>query len=320
MVRKNRDSKFIIYQVLYIFVVTVIVIKGADLNLDEVISKNQAVSMTVKDSLVTLIDSLSAQGAKFKIQVNPVKEENSALKEKLVSLNQRIQHLALRIKEEPKPQPVITPVVNKPEKKEQTILQSPISLAQTFIQYTWNIAKNTGNVPVGIYDPKNMGKPIVVIPPGQAKKFNLMSQTEVIAKYGDQEQKLKVLPNKIPKVLIQKVTTLMNGSNIYVQELQRITAFTVTIVDDRPGQLKVNYNGPISVTGPFKDNDNNPVYNVSLNLAPNQDKFNKWVDEYGYKTETNGIYKANFFFTVRDTISKAHVEVGDSFYFTDYSR
>lgn len=319
MVRKNRDAKFVIYQVLYIFVITVLAIKGADLNLHAVVSKDKAVSMTVRDSLVTLIDSLYAQGTKFDIQINPIKEENSALKEKVASLSEKVHSLNKKIKEKPKEEKPKPPEI-KPKKKEQTILQSPISKKQTFIQYTWNIAKNTGSVPTRIYDPKNMDKPIAVIPPGQQKKFNLTDQKEVIAKYGDQQQTIEVVPNKVPKVLIRKVTTKMDNSDIYVQDLQRITDFTVTIVDDRPGQLKISHNGPIAVTGPFKDGDGNKVYNVSLNLVPNENKYNEWVDRYGDKTETNGRYKVNFFFTVVDTISKARVQVGDSFYFTDFSK
>ena len=37
MARQNKDSKFIIYQVLYIFVVTVLALKGAGLDLGEVV-------------------------------------------------------------------------------------------------------------------------------------------------------------------------------------------------------------------------------------------------------------------------------------------
>ncbi len=315
MVRKNRDSKFIIYQVLYIFVITVLAIKGANLNLHAVVPKDKAVSMTVRDSLVNLIDSLYTQGTKFDIQINPVKEENVQLKHKLTSLNKRIQKLTSTMKTE-----VHLPPKTDKKPEEQTILQSPISKEQTFIQYTWNIAKNTGNVSTRIYDPKDMTHPIVVIPPGTSKKFNLMGQKVVIAKYGGQEQRIKVLPNKIPQIIIQKVTTKMSGDNTYVQDLQRITVYTVTIVDDRPGQLKVTYSGPISVLGPYKDNDGNLVYNVSLKLAFTQNSFDNWVDKVGDKTETNGRYKVNFFFTVDDTISKAHVQAGALFYFTDYSK
>ena len=84
MVNKNRDSKFVIYQVLYIFVITVLALKGADLSLNRVIRSDEAVSKSVKDSLETLIDSLTAQGLKFNIQIDPnVEVQNEQLKQKL---------------------------------------------------------------------------------------------------------------------------------------------------------------------------------------------------------------------------------------------
>lgn len=43
----------------------------------------------------------------------------------------------------------------------------PISNKQIFIQHSWNVASNTGSVPVEIYDPRDRSKPIVVIPAGQ---------------------------------------------------------------------------------------------------------------------------------------------------------
>ena len=313
MVKKERDSKFIIYQVLYIFVITVLALKGADLDLNRVVSKDKAVSKSVRDSLVVLIDSLYAQNVKFSVNIDPnVKVENEELKEKLASLNKKVRTLSEKVKEVPP---------EKPEKtEEQTLMQLPISVTQTFIQYTWNKAKNTGSVPTYIFDPKNMNKPLAVIPAGEEKTFDLTDQTEVIAKFGTQEQKIKVVPNRPPDIKIEKVTTKMNGSEIYVKDLQRITVFTVTITDERPGQLKVTYTGPISVTGPIKDNKGNLVYNVSLNLAPNESRFDDWLNRYGDIKDPQGRYKANFFFTVVDERSKDRVQVGDSFIFTDFSK
>lgn len=314
MIYKNRDSKFVIYQVLYIFVITVLALKGADLSLNRVISTKEAVSKSVKDSLVTLIDSLTAQGLRFNIQIDPnVEVENEQLKQKLASLNQSMRKLVDKVKETPKEE-------KKPEEKEQTVPQSPISLTQTFIQNTWNKAKNTGNVPTSIYDPKNLSNPIVTIPPGQEKTFDLTNQTEVIAKFGSGEQRIKVVPKKPPEIKINRVTTKMDGNDIYVQDLQRTTDFTVTIVDDRPGQIKVNHSGPISVSGPYKDSKGNLVYNVSLKLASTQAKFDEWVDRYGDLRDQSGRYKVNFFFTAVDQRTKDRVQVGDTFYFTDFSR
>ena len=100
MVQKNRDSKFIIYQVLYIFVITVLALKGADLDLNRVVLKDEVVDKSVRDSLMVLLDSLTAQGIKFDVKVEEnALEENAALKEKLVSLNTKMKDLAQKIKE-----------------------------------------------------------------------------------------------------------------------------------------------------------------------------------------------------------------------------
>ena len=317
MIYKERDSKFIIYQVLYIFVITVLALKGADLDLNKVILSKEAVKKSVRDSLVTVIDSLYAKGIDFDIKINENQEQNVALKEKIASMKHELSSLTKKIKEIP---PEKKEIPKGEPVKEQTQLQSPLSVNQTFIQYTWNKAKNKGNVPSEIYDPGDMKNPLVVIPPGQEKIFNLTNQKEVIVKFGSQEQKIKVLPNKPPKVKIESVTTKMNSSDIYVRDLQRITVFKVTIIDERPDQLKVNYSGPISVSKPEKDSNGNLVYNVSLNIAPTESRFDQWLDRNKTLRDADGRYKVNFFFTVVDEISKDRVQVGDSFYFTDFSR
>ena len=153
MVRKERDSKFIIYQVLYIFVITVLALKGADLDLNRVVLKDEVVNKAVRDSLMVILDSLTSSGIKFDVKVEEsALKENEQLKDRLASLNTKMKDLADKVKQTPPPEkPEEKPVV-----KEQEILQSPISLKQTFIQYTWNKAKNSGSVPTAIYDPKDM--------------------------------------------------------------------------------------------------------------------------------------------------------------------
>lgn len=313
MITKNRDSKFVIYQVLYIFVITVLALKGADLDLRRVALEDETVKKSVKDSLMTLLDSLYALGLDFKIEIDPnLPVENIELKKKLAELNKKVQDLNKIVEEIPPPK-------EEPEiVQEQTLMQSPISARQTFIQFTWNIARNTGSVPANIVDPRN-GQTIAVVPPGQEKRFDLLDQEEVIIKFGTQEERIKVIPNKPPEIKIERVTTKMNASRIYVRELQRITVFKVSIVDSRPDQLKVTYTGPISVTGPLRDSNNNLVYNVSLNIAATERAFNDWLDKFGNLREPDGRYKVNFFFTAVDEISKDRVQVGDSFFFTDFS-
>ncbi len=314
MIKKNRDSKFVIYQVLYIFVITVLALKGANLDLRRVALEENTVNKAVRDSLIAVLDSLYSLGIDFSIKIDPnVVVENEQMREQLASLNKKLETLKDYVppsKEEPKKEVV----------QEQTLLQSPISSKQTFIQYTWNIARNTGSVPATIIDPRNPNIVIATIPPGQEKQFDLTDQTEVIIKFGTQEDRIKVLPNKPPEIKIERVTTKMNSSDIYVQELQRITVFKVTIVDQRPDQLKVSWLGPIAVTGPAKDSNGNLVYNVSLKIASTENAFDNWLDKNGNLRESDGRYKVNFFFTVVDERSKDRVQVGDSFFFTDFSK
>ncbi len=315
MINKNRDSKFVIYQVLYIFVITVLALKGADLDLRRVALEEETVDKKVRDSLVTLIDSLYALGLKFDIKIDenlPV--ENEELKKKLASLNQKLQEVQTKLQELPPPKE------EEPVVEEQTLMPMPISNKQTFIQHTWNIASNTGSVPVEIYDPRDKSKPIVVIPAGQERKFDLTDQTEVVVKFGSQEDKINVIPNKPPEIKIEKVTTKMNARDIYVQELQRISVFKVTVIDNRPDQLKISWNGPISVSGPVKDSNGNLIYNVSLKIASTSSAFDDWLEKNGNLRESDGRYKVNFFFTAVDDRTKDRVQVGDSFFFTDFSK
>lgn len=314
MINKNRDSKFVIYQVLYIFVITVLALKGADLDLRRVALEEDTVQKEVRDSLMAVLDSLYALGIDFSIKIDPnVVVENEQMRQQLAELNRKLETIKDYVPP-PKEEEIKEEVV-----EEETKLPSPISNKQTYIQHTWNIARNTGTVPVSIYDPKNTNSPIVVVPAGQEKKFDLTDQTEVIIKFGSQEERIKVLPNKAPEIKIERVTTKMNSADIYVKDLQRITAFKVTIVDQRPDQLKVTYAGPISVSGPTKDSNGNLIYNVSLKIASTENAFDDWLDRNGNLREADGRYKVNFFFTVVDEKSKDRVQVGDSFFFTEFS-
>ena len=309
MYKRNRDSKFIIYQVLYIFVITVLSLKGAGINLKEVVLKDKVVSKNVRDSLIVLIDSLYEQGSLVKSNLSPnIILENEKLKQKLTSLTNQISNTR-------------QPSQHVPSSlQEQTVLQSPISISQTFLQNTWNIAKNNGNIPASIYDRENKTSPIVIIPTGQERQFNLGNQIEVILKFGNQEQAIRVYPMHPPEIKIVRVSTKMNASIIFVQDLQKKTVSNVIIKYQRPEQLKISYTGPIYVTGPYKNREGDIIYNVSLKLASTISEFNNWVDQYGEMKDLSGRYRTNFFFTVVDEKTNAHVVAGDVIYFTDFSR
>jgi hypothetical protein len=314
MIRRERDSKFVIYQVLYIFVITVLALKGADLDLRRVALEDETVQVSVRDSLIAVLDSLYALGIDFSIKIDPnVVVENEEMRKQLAEMNRKLDAVKDFVPPPKEEQPKELP------KEEQLKMQLPISLKQTFIQYTWNTAKNSGTVPTTILDPRDR-KQLALIPPGQEVKFDLTDQDEVIVAFGSQEERVKVITNKPPEIKIERVTTKMNSRTIYVQELQRITSFTVTVIDNRPEQLKITYNGPISVTGPQKDANGNMVYNVSLKLAANENQFDDWTDKNEQLREADGRYKANFFFTVVDERTNDRVQVGDSFFFTDFAK
>lgn len=313
MVRRSRDAKFIIYQVLYIFVITVLALKGAEINLGEVVDKDNVVQKSVRDSLINVVDSLADLGLKFSIEVDTsIATENIILKEKLSKLNTQVASLSSIVKKIPKK-------IEAKKEKPKVNLPSPFSTTQTFLQYATNTAENKGDYAVSIYDPIN--KEIIAnIEPRSKKQFELNNQKEVVIRFGEQEDRINVIENLPPTIKIEKVTSKMNSSDIYVKDLQRITCYNVIISDERPEQIKVTSSGPVSVTGPRKDNKGNLVYNVSLKLASNEDRFNDWIDRNDHLVDIDGRYKANFFFSALDTKSKQRVEVGESFYFTDFSK
>ncbi len=316
MIRRNRDAKFVIYQVLYIFVITVLALKGAEINLGEVVDKENVVEKSVRDSLINIVDSLSYLGLAFNIEIDTnVVEENKELKEKLSSLNTQIATLSKRVKEIPKIEKL------NPNKKQKlkSALPSPFSKTETFLKYSTNVAENKGDYTVTVIDPANK-KQLAKIPPHQKREFELENQDEVLLKYGYQEELVKVKENLPPEIKIEKVTGKMDKADIYVKELQRTTCFNVKISDEKLEQIKISYSGPISVNGPRKDKKGNLIYNVSLNLASTESRFNRWAERNEHLLDSEDRYKANFFFTAIDKKSKQKVQVGDSFYFTEFSK
>lgn len=315
MVRRSRDSKFIIYQVLYIFVITVLALKGAEINLGEVVNKENVVEKSVRDSLVDVVDSLSQLGLKLSIKVDTnVFVENKILKNELSKLNNQVASLTNKIKEIPK-----NKIAPKEEKIADKIIPSPFSTHKSFLQYATNSAENKSTVNVEIRDPKS-DKLISVIPPNEKKEFELTNEDEILLKYGNQSERIKITKNLPPEITIDKVTTKMDKANIYVKELQRTTCFNVKISDERLDQIRITHSGPISVAAPRKDKKGNLIYTVSLRLVNNEDKFYDWIDTNNKEEDADGRYKVNFFFTAFDTKSKQKVEVGESFYFTEYTK
>jgi hypothetical protein len=232
----------------------------------------------------------------------------------LNKLNNQVASLSQKVKETPLPEPIVPK-----ENKVVESVPSPFAKSMEFLQYSTNIAENKGDYTVTLIDSKNNSE-LVRVEPKSKREFELTNQNEVIIKFANQTDRIKVKNNLPPEVDIKKVTNKMDKGDIYVKELQRTTCYTVEIKDEKIDQIKVTYSGPISVSAPQKDKKGNMIYNISLSLANTEDKFNDWADRNEQLMDSEGRYKANFFFTAFDTKSKQKTEVGEAFYFTEFSK
>ena len=138
----NRDVKFVIYQVLYILVVCVIALKGADLTLTEVIDKSKVVEKSYADSLKNYIDSLTALGLVPRITLDSQKQNLADLQINL----QTFRSFTSNNNNVPNYQPDLRldkPVEELPIEQKKPDIQSIIQLdVVSPTQYTYNSVTN----------------------------------------------------------------------------------------------------------------------------------------------------------------------------------
>ncbi len=288
---KGKDVKFIIYQVLYIFVVCVIALKGANLDLSEVLSKDKVVEKTYADSLKRYIDSLLALGLVPRIEIDTTVRSLAELQQKLQILRTQIASVSVTTTS-----PQITPDLKvDPEKpKEQVEIKeepnvSPV-VAQTLQQFRANTVSNRGNLPLEIYAD---GSLIATVSPGSSQTFTLNGQKSITFKSGGQSSTASTRENKLQVVSVQ--TLAPSGEDASIRQIQSVTAWRVTIDDDFPDQLEVSFKGPVTVSQ--KGN----AYDVKLNIIGSKDQFDRFTDG------KDSPYTASFNITVTDKISKKTV-------------
>ena len=165
--KKGRDVKFIIYQVLYIFVICVIALKGADINLEEVLDAKQVVKKTYADSLKKYIDSILALGLIPSISIDTNKIFTAEDMEKVMAeLNQLkkdipppiVQQEQIRIKTE----------TTKPDIKEPDKIKKATVQGVELTQYSQSSLKNPYSETLII---TAEGKTLATIPPQQSAKI-----------------------------------------------------------------------------------------------------------------------------------------------------
>lgn len=307
--RKNRDVKFIIYQSLYIFVISVLALKGANLDLTEVVSKEKVVEKTYTDSLKIMIDSLLARGYIPEIKFDTTQKFTNPeeMQKKLQEAQQQLAVLKLNSPSitvnttSPGIQLQQTNITEEKEKvqdkpKEEKIEEKEgkeldFKIPQTFTQYTSNSISNPSSVTIEIYG--SDGSMIATVPPGGSRSFQLGGQNSLTFKGGGVSKTVSTKENVKPKVTMQRLVSA--GEEVSVRNLQSTVGYRVTISDDYPGQLDVKFSGPVSVkqSGPL-------VYDVTLNFLNSKSAFDNFTES------REAPFSVSFQISVKDRIATQH--------------
>ena len=307
--RKNRDVKFIIYQSLYIFVISVLALKGANLDLTEVVSKEKVVEKTYTDSLKIMIDSLLARGYIPEIKFDTTQKFTNPeeMQKKLQEAQQQLAVLKMNSPSitvnttSPGIQLQQTNITEEKEKiqdkpKEEKIEEKEgkeldFKIPQTFTQYTSNSISNPSSVTIEIYG--SDGSMIATVPPGGSRSFQLAGQNSLTFKGGGVSKTVSTKENIKPKVTMQRLVSA--GEDVSVRNLQSTVGYRVTISDDYPGQLDVKFSGPVSVkqSGPL-------VYDVTLNFLNSKSAYDNFTEN------REAPFSVSFQISVKDRIATQH--------------
>jgi hypothetical protein len=281
--KAGRDIKFVIYQVLYIFVICVIALKGADINLEEVLEAKTVIPKSVADEMKRKIDSLLAIGIKPELNWDESKiftkedvDKMLAGMEPIKLTNTNTGMYIDRQKGE------------KEETPKETTIQKTDKLATVqgveFTQYTRPKLTNPYNEPLEIFGD---GRLVVTIPSKGSATVPVNGESSFTFKVGDAKDVKSTKEKQPPKIDIQKVGP--GGSEASLRSVQNSIGFRVTIVSNYPGDLDVNISGPVSTTK-VKSN----IFDVTLTLLGSESAFDAWTKN---KEEP---YKSSFTVSVKD--------------------
>lgn len=285
--KKNRDVKFIIYQSLYIFVVCVVAIKGANLDLTEVIENDPTRARISEDSLRHLMDilriSMIVDTSKYKLIDKDLLINNVEL-QRLVQITQ--QQLSV-VQSQVTPQVQIQPKIEEKieqEKKDPGEMQEIRIGNIEFVQYHVNQLNNPYDTPLEVVG-------VTTIPPKSSKSFELGGQGTVTVKVGNTSKTITVKENQKPKIGMQRMASM--GEDTRVSQLQSTTCYRVVISDDFPEQLDVKFSG----AGISVKNAGSNTYDVTLNHFGSKSSFDAWSEG------KDAPYSLSFTVTVTDRIS-----------------
>ncbi|MFA5012591.1 MAG: hypothetical protein WC644_11650 [Ignavibacteria bacterium] len=299
MSKHNRDVKFIIYQVLYIFVIVVITMKGADLNLEKVLTEEEAVKKSYADSLKKYIDSMLALGLVPKLELDSLRNiadlKNFVapqISPNMITLQTGQLVVSQEEYEKLKNQPELLQQLEQQQQQQQQVEMEKTDVtplvAAPLIQYTQNTITNRGNVSLDIYG--DDGSLIVSIPAGGSRSFTMGGHKSVTYKQGGQSKTVSTKENAKPEITFEQLKT--GNSDASLRELQSVIGFRIRVKDDFLGQLDVKITGPVVV-----EDKGNGVFDVKLKYASSKEQFERMTE--------NGSppFRASFNVSVKDRIS-----------------
>jgi hypothetical protein len=306
--RKSKDVKFIIYQALYIFVVCVIAIKGANLDLTQVVEDDGKPKVFLSpDSLQKLYEIIKKSViVDTNIYVLIKKEDLEKMDDKMKQLVVNPSNVV--VSSSPitsvntfttnNPQVEQQPQVKEEEKKDPGEMQEIRIGNIQLTQYTMNTLNNPYDSPLEVQG-------ITTIPPKSSKTFQTGGESSVIIKVGGQTKTVELKPNEKPKVNMQRVASM--GEDTRVSYLQSSTGYRVTISDDFPGQLEVKFNGPVTVK-----TVNASTFDVTMNAFGSKSAFDNYTDG------KDSPYSVGFTVSITDKIAGHKVTGQNSFIFGEW--
>jgi hypothetical protein len=309
MHKSNRDVKFIIYQSLYIFVVCVIAIKGANIDLTKVVEDNGNV-IPQGYGYVDTINNVIIDKNEF---TKYIKYDSS----KYVMLTRYDYNLLAANKNIPPPQPIDLSAVNNPinpqieEKPEENTVEKGVEVKfpANFVQYKENTINNPNSVEMVVKTSNGSFS----IPPRSAKAILLGGDNTIVLSAGGQSSTFPVKENQRPKIEVQSINSGIGQEDVSIHKLESTVGYRVTITDDYTNQLEYKITGPVTYRE-VQRNSNQIVIDVTLNFLRSKASFDNYVDAHPDLDK----YTVTFAVNVKDKYAPHNENKIGIFNFTDW--
>ena len=304
MNNKKRDVKFIIYQSLYIFVVCVIFIKGADLGLTEVIDLKHGWAY------VDTINNVIIDKVKFSQMMVIDTNYFVVIPKELLKENEKLQQIVENMPKNQNPYIDLSLYVRKSDNKEwedktQEVDQKGEIIVGDLdlVQYRDNPIPNIGNAPITIKG--------ITIAPHTTKSIPIGGENSVLFTSGNISKTFPTRENQKPKLSLQSMVPL-SGDEIHLSKIQSVVGYRVTISDDFAGQLDVKITGSVTYKI-MKQTDKEIIIDVTLNAFPSKSSFDNFTDIHSQDR-----YSSTFNVTVKDRIAPHSMAQVGIFYYTEW--